>query len=559
MKEHDLDAYVVPTADAHGSGSEYVGECDKRREWLSGFTGSAGVAVVTPDKAYLFTDSRYYVQAAKQLDSNWELMKVGLSQVPTWDQFLATLPKDSRVGTDASLTSAGTAQALAASLAAKSVSLVYPATNLVDDVWTTRPARSASPILAHSLEFTGQPSSEKLANLRSFVKASATPDASYLLTALPNIAWILNLRGSDILFSPLFYAYLLVGEEETVLWVQDGTLSEDAATAMKELGVRVAPYEAVWSEIKGVKENYTQVARSPVDAAQAIKNSVELAGFRAAYLRDGAAWVRWAAWLEATVQSGVQISEWDAGDELTKFRSSGLHFAGLSYENISATGENAALPHYAPEKEGSSIIETTTPYLNDSGAQYLDGTIDTTRTVHFGKPTKEQKRAFTRVLQGHMAIDSLVFPEGTTGLQMDVLARQALWRDGMNYLHGSGHGVGEYLSVHEGPEGLGIAVPLIPGHVISNEPGYYEIGSFGIRIESVIGVKETATRRGFGDKKWFAFERFTTVPMMSAMVDFALLSPDEKVWLRKHNQRCRELLLPLVGDDKRAVKYLKRQ
>ncbi|KAK4700784.1 Xaa-Pro aminopeptidase, partial [Phenoliferia sp. Uapishka_3] len=571
MEENEVDVYVVPTADAHGS--EYVGDCDKRREWISGFTGSAGVAVVTSKKALLFTDSRYYVQASQQLDQNWTLQKVGLVGVPSWDEYLASLEKGSRVGMDATLTSATTAQSLLSKLSPLDISIVYP-DNLVDKIWTSRPARSSAPITVHPLRFSGQVSSEKIKNLRSFISSHPSNADSYLLTSLPNIAWLLNLRGSDIMFSPLFYAYMLVDADEVVLWVQDGALSKEARVAVEEVGGRIAGEEKIlvnatasFALLQAVgEENFFPVIRSPIDVAQAIKNPIEIAGFEAAYLRDGAAWVRWAAWLEAKIKNGAKISEWDAAEELTKFREGGENFAGLSYENISATGENAALPHYAPSSHSSSIINTSTPYLNDSGAQYLDGTIDTTRTVHFGRPTAEQKRAFTRVLQGHIAIDSLVFPEGTSGLQIDILARRPMWGDGMNYMHGTGHGVGEYLSVHEGPEGFGSSMsfhsnPLVPGHVLSNEPGYYEIGSFGIRLESVIGVKEVQTRRGFGDKRWLGFQRFTTVPIQTTMVDWKLLSADERSWLRKHNDECRRKLLPLMRDDKRAclAKFSERQ
>ncbi|KAM0753126.1 Creatinase/aminopeptidase [Meredithblackwellia eburnea MCA 4105] len=574
LEDEKLDAYVIPTADAHGS--EYVGECDKRRAWISGFTGSAGVAIVTKTDALLFTDSRYFVQAAKELDSNWTLMKVGLKDVPTWDEYLCTLPSGTRVGTDAQLTSSTFARYLVPKLKSSGISLLFPFKNLVDEIWLDRPPRSAAPVVSHPLKFAGQAAGEKIANLRSYLESSKLADGrtpSYLLTSLPNIAWILNLRGSDIAFSPLFFAYLLVAPSELILWIQDNTLTDEARQAFEEIGGQVREYGAVWQDIKGRtifanqasswalvqaigESNFTAVIKSPIDVAQAIKNDVELAGFRAAYIRDGAAWVRWAAWLESEMKKGSQILEWDAAEELTRYRKENEFFAGLAYENISATGENAA--------ENSSVINLTTPYLNDSGAQYLDGTIDTTRTVHFGKPTKEQKRAFTRVLQGHIAVDSLVFPEGTTGLQIDILARRPLWHDGLNYLHGTGHGVGEYLSVHEGPEGIGASLtfhsyPLVPGHVMSNEPAYYEAGSYGIRTESIIGVKEVTTRRGFGDKKWLGFERFTMIPIQSAMVDFALLSTEEKIWLRKHNKHCAEVLLPIVSSDKRAVKYLAKQ
>ncbi|KAI5481864.1 xaa-pro aminopeptidase [Pseudohyphozyma bogoriensis] len=579
MKSEGVDVYVVPTADAHNS--ESVGECDKRRVWISGFTGSAGVAVVSADKAHLFTDSRYFVQAAKELDSNWTLMKTGLKDVPNWDEFLVQLPKETTVAIDPTLITFAAAKALSTKLAAGGVTFKFLTENLVDKVWTDRPPRPSNPVKVHPLKFAGKEASEKIASLRSYLSSSSpsSPPPSYLLTSLNNIAWILNLRGSDIRYSPYFYGYLLVTPTGLTLWVQDEAVSSEVREVVEGLGGKIESYENVWKGFGGVKvlsssttskalvdvigeENFKAVV-SPVDAAEGIKNDVELQGIRDAYTRDGAAWVKWAAWLEEQIKSGAQINEWDAGVKLTSYRETGEHYVGLAYDNISATGANAALPHYDPSETESSIIDPSTPYLNDSGPQYLDGTIDTTRTVHFGKPTKEQRRAFTRVLQGHIAVDTLIFPEGTTGQHIDVLARSPLWSDGMNYGHGTGHGVGAYLGIHEGPEGIsgsvGSAIPLVPGHVLSNEPGFYEEGSFGIRIESVVGVKEVTTRRAFGDKRWLGFERFTTVPIQSSFVDYSLLSPAERKWLRKHNKLCVQKLAPLVAGDKRALKWLKRQ
>jgi len=232
---------------------------------------------------------------------------------------------------------------------------------------------------------------------------------------------------------------------------------------------------------------------------------------------------------------------------------------GLAYENISATGANAALPHYSPTKGLSSAIDVHTPYLNDSGGQYKDGTCDTTRTVHFGHPSDEQCEAFTRVLKGHIAIDSAIFPQGTTGKQLDVLARHALWKDGMNYLHGTGHGFGSFLSVHEGPHGFSIDVPLEPGHVITNEPGFYKEGSFGVRIESALVVKKVETRGQFGGDVWLGFERFTCVPIQTRMVKMELLNKDERRWLKEHNRKCRDMLAPYLEEDRRALRWIRRE
>ncbi|KAK4051449.1 hypothetical protein OIV83_002933 [Microbotryomycetes sp. JL201] len=538
---------------------QYVGACDKRRAYITGFTGSAGVAIVSQIEALLFTDSRYYEQAQKQLSKAWTLMKVGSEGVKTWTEWLTDLPAGKTVGVDPTLLDYASYKTLTEKLEAKKVELKLVGENLVDKIWDDRPSRSS------------QDARDKIAQLRKNLQANE----SFLLSSLTNIAWLLNLRGSDIKYSPFFYAYLLVPSDKDVqftLWVQPGAVNETLKDEVARLGGRLGSYKNVSEDlkaaqsqvicdssvsvalVKSVGETKVSIVKSnPVVAAQAVKNEVEIQGFQKAYRRDGAAWVRWAAWLEEQIHSKSRsVSEWEAAEMLTRYREHGEHFAGLAYENISATGSNAALPHYAPSRKSSKMIDRSTPYLNDSGAQYLDGTIDTTRTVHFGQPTAAQKRAFTRVLQGHIALDSCVFPKGTTGNLLDALARRPLWSDGMNYGHGTGHGIGQYLSVHE-------AFPLMPGHFLSNEPAYYEAGSFGIRTESVMFVKPVHTRRDFGDQPWYGFERVTCVPIQTKMVDWSLLSSDEKRWLKEHNKECRRKLMPLVEHDKRAVRYLRSQ
>jgi len=291
----------------------------------------------------------------------------------------------------------------------------------------------------------------------------------------------------------------------------------------------------------------------------AIKNDTEMEGLRRAYLRDGVCYVQFLAWLEDKINKGYDVTEWEAAHRLTEFRRKAKHFMGLAYENISATGPNAALPHYSPKKNESEMISRNLPYLNDSGGQYRDGTCDTTRTVHFGRPDPEQCEAYTRVLQGHIAIDSAVFPEGTSGNQLDVLARRALWKDGLNYLHGTGHGFGSFLTVHEGPHGFSSNVPLVPGHVVTNEPGFYNAGKWGMRIESALAVRRAQTRGHFNGDIWLAFERLTCVPIQTRMVKESMLTKEEKQWLKDHNARCYDKLAPLLKDDKRAMTWLRRE
>lgn len=467
----------------------------------------------------MFTDSRYYIQASKQLSKAWTLQRVGEKGVKSWDQWLLTLPQGSRIGFDPTQAEYTTTKALLAKLSANKLEARFLADNLVDRIWHDRPIRSSESIRIHPLKFAGRSAQNKLAELRTHLDDSPA-GSGYILSSLNNIAWILNLRGGDIAFSPFFYAYLLVNKREEdgfTLWVQRTAVDSELSSYVEQLGGKIKAYERVFADLSTLGDSGHQFltdgsiswaiveavgkerlivneGESPVTAAEAIKNDVELEGFKRAYLRDGAAWVRWAAWLEEEIQTSKSINEWDAGVKLTEYRRNGENFAGVSSGCCRIRADDAdrfmrparirkhfgnggtcrcahdrcecltctdfavflllALPHYAPSAGDSAIISKTLPYLNDSGAHYLDGTIDTTRTVHFGKPTKEHKRAFTRVLQGHIAIDSLVFPEGTTGGQVDALARRPLWSEGMNYLHGTGHGVGEYLSVHEGPQGL---------------------------------------------------------------------------------------------------------
>lgn len=408
---------------------------------------------------------------------------------------VAQLPAETIIGIDPSLSYLGATPPLIKQLATHSLTLSFPSYNLIDSIWSTRPPRSLAPLVPHPLLFSGQPSSAKLATLRKHLAAlvpPTQPPPSLLVTDLDEVAWLLNLRGSSIPFNPVFYAFVVVHpskEDEFEVYAQLGCVGEEVRGLVEGdggvwreygevvegvRGIRgrvVADGKANWALVQAIGEDRVTQIRSPVEGLKAVKNEVEIEGFRRAYLRDGASWVRWAAWLEEKIQAGKQITEFEAAEELTNYRQTNQNFAGLAYDNISATGPNAALPHYEPTAESSSIINRKTPYLNDSGAQYLDGTIDTTRTVHFGKPSPAHKRAFTRVLQGHIAIDRLVFPEGTTGNLVDSLARTPLWSEGMNYLHGTGHGVGEYLSVHEGPMGLAASAAYGCESLVLDSPG----------------------------------------------------------------------------------------
>ncbi|KAH7339973.1 peptidase M24, structural domain-containing protein [Rhizoctonia solani] len=671
MRNEKIDYYIIPSEDAHQS--EYVAASDRRREYISGFTGSAGTAIVSLNNAYLFTDSRYYIQAEREIDRNWTLFKVGSGEVKPWNEWILNRSRGAAIGIDSRLIAHDTATALTSALKLKGMRMAYPQRNLIDQIWKDRPSKSAAPIYLQDIRYAGEHSASKLDRLRIWLKEYPVPAAdlkystparssspaskerptskplpdlppsrtpsrqnsmrkdslsrqnstssgphpptrtpsrsglsrknstasrdnihrdrgetavrliphySTFISNLSCIAWLLNLRGGDIPCNPLFHAYLLVGVDKATLFVDARKLSDEVKRYLRELRISIKEVSEVWGYLRKREfgsgkviippktpyavslmltySNY-MVAPSWVESNKAIKNKVEIQGFRNAYLRDGVAMTKWFAWLEEQLRAGNTITEWEAAEMLTQFRKQGDLFMGLAYENISATGANAALPHYSPTKGLSSAIDLNTPYLNDSGGQYKDGTCDTTRTVHFGHPTDEQCEAFTRVLKGHIAIDSAIFPQGTTGKQLDVLARHALWKDGLNYLHGTGHGFGSFLSVHEGPHGFGIDVPLEVGHVITNEPGFYREGLFGVRIESALVVKRVETKGQFGGDIWLGFERFTCVPIQTRMVKMELLTKDERRWLKEHNRKCKDLLAPLLEDDSRALRWIRRE
>ncbi|KIK04842.1 hypothetical protein K443DRAFT_675621 [Laccaria amethystina LaAM-08-1] len=586
MKQHSVQAFVVPSEDQHSS--EYLANCDKRRAFISGFDGSAGCAVITTDKAYLFTDGRYFLQAEKQLDKNWELMKQGLPDVPTWQDFLyKNLEPATRIGIDATLIAASDAESLTKQLAPKHSKLVSLKENLVDVVWgEDRPSRPKNPVFHLDEKYSGQSQVDKIAKLREEIKKKKAE--AIVVTMLDEVAWLFNLRGSDIDYNPVFFAYAVVTMDEVILFIDSAQLDDTARQNLDH--VYTKPYYYIFEHLNGIsrnlelgreskillgdraslaiadaigKDNYT-IARSPIADLKAIKNKTELEGFRQSHIRDGAALVRYFSWLEEQLNRGAVINESQGADKLEEFRSELDLFRGLSFDTISGTGPNGAIIHYKPDPNDCAIIKKDQVYLCDSGAQFLDGTTDVTRTWHFGTPTNEEKRAFTRVLQGHIAIDTAIFPNGTTGYVIDSFARRALWQDGLDYRHGTGHGVGHFLNVHEGPHGIGVRIvlnntPLKAGMTVSNEPGYYADGKFGIRIEDIVLVREVKTPNNFGDKGYLGFENVTMCPIHKNLVDVSLLNEQEKKWLDDYHAETWEKVSPLLKDDTRALEWLKRE
>lgn len=480
------------------------------------------------------------------------------------------------VGVDPTVITSTDAQKLDKKLKKSKSKLVGVDQNLVDRVWRDRPSRPAERVIVLPQKYAGKDFEEKIADLRKELDKKKT--AGMVISMLDEIAWLFNLRGSDIPYNPVFFSYAAVTHDTATLYV-DASKLDDAVYEHLGKSVTVKPYEDLFPDlniisqsvgekpqqngIENVKPKHSKIlvsnkaswaltlglggeekveeARSPVADAKAVKNETELEGMRQCHIRDGAALIQYFAWLEdQLVNKSAKIDEVEGADKLEEIRSKGEHFRGLSFDTISSTGPNAAVIHYKPERGGCSVIDSKAVYLCDSGAQYLDGTTDTTRTLHFGQPTEMEIKAYTLVLKGVIALDRAVFPKGTTGFAIDVLAREALWREGLDYRHGTGHGVGSFLNVHEGPIGVGTRsayaeVSLSIGNVLSDEPGYYEDGNFGIRIENMIMAKEATTNHKFGDKPWLTFEHVTMVPMCRKLIDSSILNKEEKQWLNEYH------------------------
>ncbi|EPQ30975.1 uncharacterized protein PFL1_01164 [Pseudozyma flocculosa PF-1] len=586
MEQENVQAYVVPSEDEHAS--EYPADSDLRRGYITGFTGSAGCAIVTLKEALLFTDGRYFLQAGQQLEPGvWTLMKQGEPNVPTWQEYLSkNVPANSRIGMDPSLISADDAKDISSELAKIGSSLVGIRDNLVDQVWTDRPSRPHEPIFVLTDEYAGRGYADKIQELRDEI--SKKNGKGFVANMLDETAWLFNLRGTDVPYNPVFFSFALVLLDRTLLYVDDRQLSDDVRSHLGS-DVTLRPYSSFYDDLRNVGAELkdgekiiigkraslavqealggpgkVEIARSIVGDQKSIKNDTELDGFRACHIRDGAALCQYFAWLEEKLQAGEKVTESEGADVLSQYRQKLDHFRGESFTTISSTGPNGAIIHYSPDPASCPAIDVDEIYLCDSGAQFTDGTTDVTRTWHFGKPTDAQVRAFTRVLQGHIAIDRAVFPKGTTGYLLDVLARRALWEDGLDYRHGTGHGVGHFLNVHEGPQGIGTRTvfndtSLKENMVVSNEPGYYEDGKWGIRIENLVIVRPAKTPNNFGEKGYLTFEHLTMCPIQVKLIDASLLNADEKKWINEYHAEVEQKVAPLLAGDERALKWLQRE
>ncbi|ESO95131.1 hypothetical protein LOTGIDRAFT_215291 [Lottia gigantea] len=567
-----IHAYIIPTGDAHQS--EYVSDHDKRRDYISNFTGSAGTAIITETQAALWVDGRYFLQAEKQLDSNWTLMKDGLKETPTQADWLTKiLPVGGSVGADPFMLSLEKWKPLEKSLKTNGHTLIAVDKNLVDIVWNdVQPPPPNNNLIILSDTYTGLSWQEKVKKIQS--KLTEKKSVAFVLTALDEIAWLFNLRGSDIVYNPVFFAYTVVTTDKVHLFIDDSKLengvSEHLELSDTSNGALVIKHDynsikdflaklhqsaekKIWISDKSsyalhsaIPKSKRLVEPSPVALLKSVKNKTEIKGMKNAQIRDAVALCEYFRWLEKEVKSG-NLTEIKAADKLEQFRREQAEFVSLSFDTISSSGSNGAVIHYKPSPESDKAITTDQIYLCDSGAQYRDGTTDTTRTLHLGIPTQYQKECFTRVLKGHINLATVIFPNGVKGHMLDTLARTSLWNVGLDYLHGTGHGVGHFLNVHEGPCGISSKVSLADvalqeGMVLSNEPGYYEDGDFGVRIESLILVQKAETKYDFKNKGFLTFETITPVPLQTSLIDPKLLTEKEINWINDYHSFCQQVV-----------------
>ncbi|KAK8751817.1 hypothetical protein OTU49_010436 [Cherax quadricarinatus] len=560
-----LHAYIIPSGDAHQS--EYIAPCDQRRSFISGFTGSAGTAIVTDTDAALWTDGRYYLQASQEMDENWTLMKQGLPKTPSEAKWLnKTLDVGSVVGVDPYLLESECWRDFARELQGGGHTIIPVPDNLIDLMWDDRPPRPAKPVVPLEIKYTGQSLTEKVKQLREdLVEENAS---MIIITALDEVAYLYNLRGSDIEYNPVFFSYASVTQNEAFIFINESQLTSAAREALQteEIKVIIKSYDdvpkfiddqllkqsgKVWisnhasqAVTQMVPEDKRLSKVSPVALRKAIKNTVEIKGMELCHIRDGAALCRYFTWLEKEAVKGTQ-TEISGADQLQKYRSELEYFAGLSFSTISSVGPNAAVIHYTPSPETDRHITTDELYLCDSGGQYKDGTTDVTRTVHFGTPSKFMQECFTRVLKGVISMATCIFPTKIKGNCLDTLARKSLWDVGLDYGHGTGHGIGMYLNVHEGPMGVSWrSYPDDPGlqegMFLSDEPGYYEDGKFGIRIENIVRIIEAQTPHNHRDRGFLTFKTVTLVPIQTKLIDPSMMTENEIQWLNSYHAECRE-------------------
>ncbi len=572
MKQHKIDAYIIPTSDPHMS--EYPADCWKYREWISGFTGSAGTVIITADKAGLWTDSRYFLQASTQLEGTGiELFKMMLPETPTIPEFLThELKEGQTVGLNGETYSLADARSLEKVLAEKEIKLNTNA-SLIDPIWKERPAIPEAPMFEMPVELSGKSTEDKLIDINKMLhKAGA--DCT-ILSALDEVAWTFNIRGTDVAYNPVVISYAFVSEKESVLFVNPKKIPAEIAEHLKKEGVTLADYGMLATFLSRLPERtrvfidskrtnvaiYNALPKSsiliegisPANHLKSIKNEAEIKGFRNAVLKDGIAMTKFYFWLEKMLKAGEKVTELSAAAKLTALRSEQPQYVMDSFACISSYGPHGAVVHYSPTPETDTELKTDSLYLLDSGAQYLDGTTDITRTIALcDEPSEQMKKDFTRALKGTIGIAKCKFPAGIRGCLIDAFARKALWDAGINYLHGTCHGIGHCLNVHEGPQSIRMEenpVILEPGMVMSDEPAMYRPGEYGIRTENMILIREDSETE-FG--KFLGFETLTLCYIDTKLVIPSMLSVREHAWLNKYHQMVYDLVSPHLNEEEKA-------
>lgn len=568
MRREKLDAFIFPSTDPHNS--EYVPDRWKGREWISGFNGSAGTAVVTMHSAAVWTDSRYFIAAADQLSgTEFQLMKLKIEGTPTISEWLGSELREvssAQVGVDGMCNSAASVEALVSDLRREGGITVRTNLDPLDIVWTDRPQIPASKVEIQPIELAGETVASKLARIRKALRGLHAD--GMLMSALDDVAWTLNLRGTDVHCTPVFVSYLLISTTTATLYINKEKLTPEVEAHLESQGVKTAGYDDVRKGIKEYAEynilldpnetNYTlsrlvdvqEVIRhkSPIPAMKAIKNEAEIRGYRSAMLKDGIALVKFLRWLKPAVEAGGQ-TEISIDKKLTSLRAEQPLFRDISFDTIAGYGAHGAIVHYEATPETDIPLEPHGLLLLDSGAQYQDGTTDITRTIALGPVSDYEKHIYTLVLKGHIQLEICKFPSGASGTQMDILAREAMWREGLNYLHGTGHGVGSYLSVHEGPHQFRlewVPAPFLENMTVTDEPGIYLAGQFGVRIENTLLINHYKDTE-FG--KFLQFESLTLCPIDTTPIVKEELLPEEVAWLNEYHQRVYDVLAPHLDDE----------
>ena len=582
MRREKLSAFVFPSTDPHNG--EYVPDHWKGREWVSGFNGSAGTGVVTGNAAALWTDSRYFIAAAQQLEGTGiELMKLKIPGTPTIAEWLGQQLIDCQrpeVGIDGMVNSQASAEALIADLRSHGGITVRTNLDPLKTIWTDRPPIPQDLVSVHPLEYAGEDVKSKVSRIRKALRDLHAD--GMLMSALDDIAWTLNMRGTDVHCNPVFVSYLLISSNSVTLYINKVKLSHVVMAYLQDNGVSIDDYENVDKGLKSYPDYnilidpdetcYTLAriaacqevvrSKSPVPALKAVKNEAEIRGYRSAMLKDGIAMVKFLKWLKPAVQAGGQ-TELSVDRKLTSLRRQQPLFRDISFDTIAGYGTHAAIVHYEATPETDIPLEPHGMILIDSGAQYQDGTTDITRTIALGPVSDYEKHVYTLVLKGHIQLAMCKFPKGAAGTQMDILARSAMWREGLNYLHGTGHGVGSYLNVHEGPHQFRMEwmpAPFVEGMTVTDEPGIYLPDRFGVRIENTMIVEKYKTTE-FGE--FLQFDALTLCPIDTAPIDVSMLSDEEVEWLNSYHRRVYDAIAPHVSMDERewlreATKEIRR-